>query len=74
MFTEYDTMIGTQRIYCPNNCGRSYSGHHRKSNVKRHLRYECGIEPQFTCTTCQKRFYFKSSLKTHLGRVHLSFI
>ncbi|VVC28705.1 Zinc finger C2H2-type,Zinc finger, RING/FYVE/PHD-type [Cinara cedri] len=48
---EYNTMSIIQRIFCPNSCGRSYSGNHRSTNLKRHLRYECGIEPQFTCYT-----------------------
>ncbi|XP_039284551.1 longitudinals lacking protein, isoforms N/O/W/X/Y-like isoform X2 [Nilaparvata lugens] len=36
----------TSKFYCPNNCGRSYN---QKGNLNRHLRYECGVEPQFQC-------------------------
>lgn len=66
VFIEYVQIPDIQRIHCPNNCGRSYSGNHRSTNLKRHLRYECGIDPQFTCLICQKRFSFKSDLNRHL--------
>lgn len=56
---------------CPNdNCGRYYKGINGKHNLKRHLLYECGVEPQFRCQFCQKRFTQKSSLKAHLSMKH----
>lgn len=58
------------RIYCPNNCGHSYTGTYRKKNLNRHFMYECGVEPQFPCHLCQKRFSQKCSLKKHVNFVH----
>ncbi|VVC28706.1 Zinc finger C2H2-type [Cinara cedri] len=43
------TIAENRRIYCPNRCGRGYIGHHRKTNLNRHLRFECGVEPKFKC-------------------------
>jgi len=73
MLVDTSGIEQTHRIYCPNNCGRSYMGHHRRTNLSRHLRLECGVEPQFYCSYCQKRFRRKSNLKTHVGIVHKSF-
>ncbi|XP_026815253.1 zinc finger protein 2-like [Rhopalosiphum maidis] len=41
---------------CPNMCGRSYRGKFRKSSLRRHLIYECGVDPQFKCPVCLKPF------------------
>lgn len=51
---------------CPNGCGRSYYGGNRKHNLKRHLKYACGTNPQFNCTFCRKQYKHKRSLKNHL--------
>lgn len=54
---------------CPNaKCGRRYKNH---GHLQRHLRYECGKEPQFPCQLCSKRFMHKSSLKKHYVCVHV---
>lgn len=60
----------TPRIFCPNNCGRSYLGCHRKQTLKRHLKFECGMEPRFQCSICNKRFTYKSNLIQHKALVH----
>lgn len=64
----------TYLVYCPNNCGHSYTGIQCKKNLKRHLKFECGVEPQFHCSLCLKPFRHKSSLKSHAILVHKSFI
>lgn len=56
--------------FCPNMCGRSYRGRYRSKNIKRHLRYECGVQPQFQCEVCLKRFTHNSDRKKHLMMIH----
>lgn len=55
------------RFFCPNLCGRSYK---RKNARWRHLKFECGVEPQFECYVCYKRFPYKLSMRKHLVAVH----
>ncbi|XP_025197666.1 longitudinals lacking protein, isoforms A/B/D/L-like [Melanaphis sacchari] len=57
---------------CPNMCGRSYKGKFRKSSLRRHLIYECGVDPQFKCPVCQKIFTDKSSMKRHAVTIHFN--
>lgn len=70
----YRNMERNNRIPCPNNCGHSYTGAYRKKNLKRHLIFECGVEPQFQCSFCQKPFRHKSSMKSHILLIHKSFM
>jgi len=76
MFTENTMMellnkvIENDPVFCPNGCGHSYSGMHRKHSLKKHLVYACGKNPQFHCTYCQKKFRHKQSLQYHLSTVH----
>ena len=44
-------------------CKKSYS---TKGALQRHVRYECGVEPQFKCHLCDRRFCHNYHLKTHL--------
>lgn len=44
-------------------CNKSYS---TKGALQRHVRYECGVEPQFKCHLCDRRFCHNYHLKTHL--------
>lgn len=60
-----------ERFYCPKNCGKVYKN---KKSAWNHIRYECGMECQFHCDFCGKRFSQKSSLKTHLGLIHKVFV
>lgn len=55
------------RFFCPNECGRSYK---RKSGLTQHLNYECGIEPKFKCTMCGQKCAQKSTMKSHIRKVH----
>lgn len=48
-------------------CGKMYS---RKGPLSRHMKYECGKEPQFCCPYCPYRSKQKSVLKTHMLRKH----
>ncbi|XP_025421333.1 longitudinals lacking protein, isoforms A/B/D/L-like isoform X21 [Sipha flava] len=48
-------------------CGRGYK---YKSGLFRHVKYECGKEPQFPCIVCHKRFTQQQSLKSHMIYIH----
>ncbi|CAG0882468.1 unnamed protein product [Cyprideis torosa] len=41
---------------CPR-CSKSY---HYKRSLQKHLAYECGVDPQFNCQICTKKFAQKS--------------
>lgn len=58
---------------CPNGCGRSYKGVYRKQNLKHHMIYVCGVNPQFKCTYCQKQLRHNQSLIYHMATVHKQF-
>ncbi|KAF2901426.1 hypothetical protein ILUMI_04759 [Ignelater luminosus] len=55
-----------KRFYCPR-CGKSYN---QLNTLKRHLRLECGKEPQFTCELCLFRCKRKEHLKSHFFHRH----
>jgi len=48
-------------------CGNKYR--HRQ-NLVRHIKYECGKEPQFCCPFCTNRYRQKSKLLGHIERKH----
>jgi uncharacterized Zn-finger protein len=48
-------------------CGKAYMS---KGNLTRHLKFECGKEPQFQCPHCPVRTKHKSSLLTHISCKH----
>ncbi|XP_046994467.1 zinc finger protein 64-like [Schistocerca americana] len=50
-------------------CGRQYS---RKDSLQRHVKYECGVEPQFYCPYCPERSRHKSNLRRHIILRHHS--
>lgn len=56
--------------YCPRNCGRSYKGKWRKTNLRNHLVYECGLPCMFKCHICNRTFKHKCTLKSHMGCKH----
>ncbi|XP_075226176.1 uncharacterized protein LOC142327140 isoform X2 [Lycorma delicatula] len=51
---------------CPR-CGKRYS---LKGNLTRHLRFECGKEPQFQCYVCLRTFTRNDTLTAHLKMLH----
>lgn len=63
-------MANLFRVYFPNNCGHSYIGFSRRKNLKQHLQFECGVEPQFQCSFYLKQFSQKATLKRHFLRIH----
>ena len=44
-------------------CNKMYSS---KGALRRHKRYECGVEPRFKCDLCSRRFTHNFNLKSHL--------
>ncbi|KAG8259386.1 hypothetical protein J6590_014856 [Homalodisca vitripennis] len=48
-------------------CGRRYS---RKYNLQRHVRLECGKEPQQQCPHCPHRAKRRNDLRTHVFLKH----
>lgn len=59
-------MDPSRRAFCPN-CNKHYSC---KSALNRHLKLECGKEPQFKCPECPRRYTQRSSLMSHLKKFH----
>ena len=50
-----------------NNCGRSYK---HKRNLFAHKKYDCGIQPKFSCDICFRKFAHRSHLRNHLITIH----
>lgn len=48
-------------------CGKGYSNN---GNLMRHLKFECGKEPQFHCPLCPLRTRHKSNLLAHIYCKH----
>lgn len=57
----------TEYFACPNKCGHTYK---YKSNVYRHIKYECGKEPQFACEYCGKKYTQRSTVTFHIINTH----
>lgn len=57
-----------KNFYCPL-CNRGYK---YLRNMKSHMKYECGKEPQFACPVlgCLHRSKTKSNLKVHMIKMH----
>jgi len=53
------------RWLCLNGCGRSYK---YKYDLSRHMRKECGVEPQHKCRICSKAFKRNDHLIAHMSR------
>lgn len=51
---------------CPN-CPSVFN---RKTNLNKHLRYECGQEPRFKCPYCNYRSKKTSDVYKHIRRIH----
>ena len=59
-------LIQDKPYVCPR-CGRCYS---RRGALIQHQRYECGIEPQFSCPMCPYKIKRKDSLNRHIRNMH----
>ncbi|KAF5273673.1 hypothetical protein FQA39_LY07363 [Lamprigera yunnana] len=60
---EYLTSDGYS---CPN-CGKLYNA---RKNLVRHLKMECGKEPQYICPYCNYKNHRRNEIKNHLRNKH----
>lgn len=60
------TENNVERLVCPQ-CFKTYA---TKGTLKRHLIYECGKLPQFSCPFCNLKSYHKSNMERHIRRQH----
>lgn len=51
-------------------CTKCQNSYTQITNLRRHLKYECGIPPQFECSICRKRFVYKFRMKQHQMLTH----
>ncbi|KAK9502414.1 hypothetical protein O3M35_011196 [Rhynocoris fuscipes] len=54
---------------CPN-CGKRYR---HKESLYNHTKYQCGIEPQFSCDQCDYKTRWKAAMKKHTLLRHSDF-
>lgn len=54
------------QIQCPN-CQKIYGSPH---TLRRHMRLECGKEPQFHCPYCPRKTKQRYNLMLHIARAH----
>ncbi|XP_046655733.1 longitudinals lacking protein, isoforms F/I/K/T-like [Daphnia pulicaria] len=60
---HHDPDPGPGRHSCPR-CGRTYKW---KQTLLRHVKYECGVEPQFICPICRAPFHHRNVLQRHMN-------
>lgn len=56
-----ETFLGVDFFQCIR-CNRCYS---TKGNLRRHIRIECGQEPNHKCQYCKKKFKYIHSMLRH---------
>nr|CAD7454285.1 unnamed protein product [Timema tahoe] len=70
LMRERRNMAGTnfieRKFVCPK-CKKAYKN---KNHLGRHLKLECGVEPQFACQMCFRRFTHKHNMLSHVAFVH----
>ncbi|XP_063229146.1 zinc finger protein 397-like [Bacillus rossius redtenbacheri] len=58
---------GGPSLFACDQCGKAYNLRH---TLLRHMRLECGKEPQFQCPHCPKRSKRRSNLLQHIRIIH----
>lgn len=59
---------GVLYFVCPrSNCQKDYKS---RNALYTHLKYECGVKPQFKCDLCMKSFKQPGSFKSHMIAKH----
>lgn len=54
-------------------CTKCFKIYRHRTNLLRHLRLECGKEPNFQCQYCQHRSKRKSNLMLHIRNLHKNY-
>lgn len=54
----------------PFSCGSCPRGYRMLHDLQRHIRVECGKEPQQACVICGVKFFYTSDLKKHMIDFH----
>lgn len=67
LFLKRESPTSPGKQYPCDRCGRHYAS---SGNLKRHVKYECGVEPQFQCPICKKKFQHRHSVKIHVVSTH----
>ncbi|CAH1105912.1 unnamed protein product [Psylliodes chrysocephalus] len=62
--SHFFTVLGPVQCH---KCSRIYK---HKITLNRHLKYECGKNPQFSCHFCSKAYKRKDGLEHHLITTH----
>lgn len=60
--------LGHDRRHNCSRCGKSYKNAYI---LKRHLLYECGKEPSFSCPHCDFSSKYERNLKAHINHRHM---
>lgn len=66
MFNVDENNIYKLPYVCPH-CLKGYS---YKTTLTRHLKYECGKEPQFNCMFCKYKAAQKNNMLRHIKTYH----
>jgi len=64
-------LVAKPKLYPCKKCGRAYQW---KKTLLRHVRMECGKEPQFQCPYCPQKSKLKCNLKQHILHKHENFM
>lgn len=59
--------LSSMRPHVCNQCGRVYMW---KSTLQRHMKFECGKEPNIHCPYCPYRTKRTDELKKHIKKMH----
>lgn len=51
-------------------CMKCHKNYKHKHILKRHLKFECGIEPQFQCSLCGHKSKRKYEMTVHIRTKH----